>query len=73
MPRSTNDTDRITARELEARLRRGEPIAVLDVRRRETWATDPGHIPGAIWAPLEEVPQRARDLSRDTPIVVYCS
>jgi rhodanese-related sulfurtransferase len=73
MASSTIDVGRITAGELESRLRQGEAIAVLDVRRREAWATDPGHIPGAIWAPLEEVPQRARDLSPDAQIVVYCS
>ena len=73
MPTSTDDVERITADELNARLRRGERIAVLDVRRREAWATDPDHIPGAIWVPLEEAEQRARDLPPDTHIVLYCS
>jgi rhodanese-related sulfurtransferase len=73
MPGSGNDVGRISAKELEARLGRGERIAVLDVRRREAWTTDPGRIPGAVWAPLEEVPERARDIPPDTHIVVYCS
>ena len=70
---SINDVERIAASELDSRLRRGERIAVLDVRRRGAWATDPDHIPGAIWVPLEEAPQRARDLPSDTHIVLYCS
>ena len=70
---SMDDVERITARELDDRRRRGERIAVLDVRRRDAWATDPDHIPGAIWVPLEEAPQRARDLPPDTHIVIYCS
>ncbi len=73
MPESTNNSSRLTASELYTRLRQGDRIAVLDVRRREAWSAEPGHIPGAIWLPLEEVPDRLRDLPRDTQIVLYCS
>lgn len=73
MTGTVNTVGRITAKELDARLRQGERIAILDVRRREAWATDPEHIPGAIWVPLEEAPQRARDLPRDGHIILYCS
>ncbi len=70
---SSNGVDRITAGELHGRFGRGERVAVLDVRRREAWSSEPVSIPGAIWLPLEEVPQRARDLPADTPLVIYCS
>ena len=73
MAESINNVGRMTATELHARLRRGERIAVLDVRRREAWSADPGRIPGASWLPLEEVPQRVRHLPRDTQLVLYCS
>ena len=73
MPPSPDDATRITPHELAGSLRQGERIVVLDVRRREAWAADPDHIPGAMWVPLEEVPQRTRDLPPDTPIVLYCS
>ena len=73
MSRSTDDLARITPRELDARLKRGEQIVLLDVRRLDKWAAKQGGIPGATWLPLEEVPQRARDLPRDTQIVTYCS
>jgi rhodanese-related sulfurtransferase len=73
MAESVNIVDRMTARELNARLRQGDRIAVLDVRRRDAWTADPGLIPGAIWLPLEEVPQRVLDLPQDIQIVLYCS
>ncbi len=70
---TTNGAQRITPPALDAALRRGERLAVLDVRRREAWTSDPARIPGAIWLPLEEVPQRARELPADAHLVVYCS
>lgn len=73
MPEPSNGVGQIAAGALDAALRRGEPLAVLDVRRREAWTTDPARIPGAIWLPLEEIPQRARELPADAHLVVYCS
>jgi rhodanese-related sulfurtransferase len=73
MAESVNGVERITAQALEAGLRRGDRLTILDVRRRQAWATDPARIPGAVWLPLEEVPQRARDLPADTRLVIYCS
>jgi len=72
MPPSTNNVLRIRTQELDARLHRGERIVVLDVRRRDRWAVKQGQIPGAVWVPLEEVPQRARDLPLDAQIIIYC-
>lgn len=73
MPSSMPDPPRITPQDLEARLRRGERIVVLDVRARDTWAAEQGQIPGAMWIPLEEVPERARDLRPDAETIVYCT
>ena len=73
MSHSADDLQRITPRELDLRLQRGERIVLLDVRRRDKWAAKQGGIPGAIWLPLEEIPQRARDLPRDALIITYCS
>jgi rhodanese-related sulfurtransferase len=64
---------RLEPLELARRLAGDRPPVVLDVRRRDTWATEGGRVPGALWLPLEEIPERARDLPRETPIVVYCS
>jgi len=73
MAESVNGVERITAQALEAGLRRGDRLTILDVRRRQAWATDPARIPGAVWLPLEEVPKRAHDLPSDTHLVIYCS
>ena len=73
MQESTDNVDRITARELDALIRSGEKVAVIDVRRREAWTSDPEHLSGAIWLPLDEAPQRARDLPTDARLAVYCS
>ncbi len=70
---ATSGTQRISPKAVDAALRRGDRLVVLDVRRREAWTTDPTHIPGAIWLPLEEVPQRSRDLPTDAHLIVYCS
>jgi rhodanese-related sulfurtransferase len=72
-PAAPCDIERITPRELD-RVRRGDDApVVLDVRRREAWATEPARIPGAVWLPLDEVPQRARDLPAGLRHVVYCN
>ncbi len=78
---ATGAIERITVEELSALL--GLPAApapadgaapvVLDVRHRDAWATDPAHIPGAVWLPLDEAPQRAADLPKNARLVVYCS
>ena len=73
MPPSTNDLHRITPQELDAWLHSGERIVMLDVRRRDKWAVKQGQVPGAVWVPLEEVPQRAFDLPPDAQIVIYCA
>jgi rhodanese-related sulfurtransferase len=63
---------RVSPRDLADRLRAGEDLVVLDVRRHEAWGVDPGRVPGALWVPLEEVPGRVRDLPADARLVVYC-
>ncbi|HEV8672752.1 MAG TPA: rhodanese-like domain-containing protein [Methylomirabilota bacterium] len=73
MTTATSGAERISPRALAEARRRGEQIVILDVRRREAWTSDPAHIPGAVWLPLEEAPRRARDLPRDAHLVVYCS
>jgi len=68
----SHEVGRISPAELDERLRRGERLAVLDVRRREAWTADPDRVPGAVWLPLEEIPRRAAELPRDAHLVTYC-
>ena len=51
----------ISADRLAYRIRAGSPPLVLDIRRREDYAS--GHIPGAINIPLDELPTRMTELS----------
>lgn len=70
---ATSETQRISPRALDGARRRGERVIVLDVRRRDAWTDEPTRIPGAVWLPLDEVPQRSRDLPKDAHLAVYCS
>jgi hydroxyacylglutathione hydrolase len=44
---------------------------LLDVRTPHEW--DEGHLPGARYMFLGELPAKLRDLDRDRPVVVYCA
>jgi hydroxyacylglutathione hydrolase len=56
----------ISVHELNARLERGDDIAVLDVRQPAEWAA--GHIPGATFVTGGELPRRLDD-APDAPVI----
>jgi rhodanese-related sulfurtransferase/DNA-binding transcriptional ArsR family regulator len=60
----------ISADELLARIRAGEPLVMVDVRPTEEYQA--AHIAGAVSIPLEELDQRLRELPRNREIVAYC-
>ena len=60
----------IAARELKARLDRGDDVDILDVRNPEEWIIC--HIDGATLIPLGELPARLRELDASREIVVHC-
>jgi rhodanese-related sulfurtransferase len=62
------DIPRITPEELKAKVDRGEPVLILDVRK----APDGGKIRGALHVPLAEIETGAASLPRDREIVAYC-
>jgi adenylyltransferase/sulfurtransferase len=59
-----------TVEELKARLDRGEPVFVLDVRNPPEY--DICRIPGSTLLPLPELPQRLGELDRQREMVVHC-
>ena len=61
--------EQVAADELEQRLAKGTVI-VLDVRPEPEFRA--GHIPGALSAPLDSLPQVAAKLPRRREIVAYC-
>ena len=59
--------------ELQRRLAAGDGVLLVDVRQPEEFAAPPGHLPGAVNVPLDDLPDRAGELAaRRQPIVVVC-
>ena len=64
------DDGDITPRGLAARLQRGDPIFLLDVREAYEWAV--ARLPDARLIPLNSLPNAVHSLDRSAEIVVYC-
>jgi molybdopterin/thiamine biosynthesis adenylyltransferase/rhodanese-related sulfurtransferase len=62
--------DEITPRRLDARLRDGATITLLDVREPYEWAI--ARLPDARLIPLNSLPHAVHSLDRTAEIVVYC-
>jgi adenylyltransferase/sulfurtransferase len=60
----------ITARDLAARIERGEAPAILDVREPQEF--DLCRIPGARLVPLGELPAHFAELDSDHELIVHC-
>jgi rhodanese-related sulfurtransferase len=60
----------ISVEELKARRDRGETPLVLDVR--EAWELQLASIPDVLHLPMNQVPARLAELSRDTETIVMC-
>ncbi len=66
----TRTTGEITPQELKDAMNRGEPISLVDVRESDEY--DAGHLPGARLIPLNTLKDRASEIDRGRPVVVYC-
>ena len=64
--------EEITARDLAERVRRGDPLLIVDVR--EPWEREIGRIPGDVHVPMNEVPRRLADVRAPEggAVVIYC-
>jgi rhodanese-related sulfurtransferase len=60
----------VSPAQLQARLERGEPVVVVDLR--QAWEYQSGHIPGAVSLFIEEIPMRLRELPTDVDVVFQC-
>jgi rhodanese-related sulfurtransferase len=60
----------ISAPELKARRDRGERLQVVDVR--EAWELQLASIPDVVHVPMNQVPTRISELSRDAETIVMC-
>ncbi len=51
-------------------IRNRDDVVILDVR--EDWEYAEGHVPGAVWIPLGELPTRLNDIPKDKTVVAVC-
>ena len=67
-----SDVDRVSRDQLLERIRRREPLVLVDALSPMSYAAS--HLPGAVNIPPESVDDRAPTLApdRETAIVVYC-
>lgn len=68
--REIDDEDEITPQRLDARMRGGATITLIDVREPFEWAI--ARLPDARLVPLNSLPQALHSINRDAQIVVYC-
>jgi sulfur-carrier protein adenylyltransferase/sulfurtransferase len=64
---------RVTVDEVLERLKRGEPLAFVDVRNPTEWGNAQTKLPGAIRVPAEEVEQYLNEIPRDRAVITYCT
>lgn len=62
----------IDSKELNRRLSTGEPVTLLDVRRKADYEADPKRIPNSLWRDPEKIDAWFRQLPSDNFTVVYC-
>jgi rhodanese-related sulfurtransferase len=73
MEQTATAVSRVTAEEVKARMDRGEPLVLLDVRKPEDWASSDVKLPGAIRIPLDELPARISEVPKGRAIITYCT
>ncbi len=64
--------EEITARDLAERVRRGDPVLLVDVR--EDWEREIGRIPDDVHVPMNEIPRRLAEVRAPDggALVIYC-
>lgn len=64
---------RITPEELQARIRAGEEVVIVDLRQSLSFAADPEIIPGAQHIDPKELEQHHDLIPRDREVILYCT
>lgn len=64
---------RISVHELKRRLDTDAAPVVLDLRHPLDFGSDPCVIPGALYIPAEDLPERHAEIPRDREVVLYCT
>ena len=64
---------RITPDEVKRRREAGESFTFIDVRNPQAWSHASTKLPGAIRATADDLGTAVAGLSKDKPIVTYCT
>ena len=67
-----SEVPEISVSDLKAKLDRGDPVTIVDVREPHELTGELGHIPGAEHVPLASVESAARTWDREQEIVLVC-
>lgn len=65
--------ERISVEDLQAKMERGDGVAVVDLRHPLDYLPDPRTIPGALRIKPEEFEERHEEIPRDREIILYCT
>ena len=64
---------RLTVADVNALIKRGEPLAFIDSRNPIAWGSSKVKLPGALRIPIDEVERHLPTLPRDRRLIVYCT
>ena len=64
---------RVQPLDLHARIEAGEAVQVADLRQRVEFNADPYTIPGAVRVPLDVFNEQVEKLTRERPLVLFCT
>ena len=59
--------------ELKRRIEAGEPLTIIDTRRKSAYDASGQRIPGALRMEVDEIPERVAEIPRSRPVVLYCT
>ncbi len=62
----------IVPKELMSLMDRGDPVVLIDVRRKDDYSADPQMIPNADWKDPNLVAQWSDELPKNKKVIVYC-
>lgn len=68
-----SDARRMSVEELRSRLDAGEDITILDVRNPQAWEQSDTKIPGAFRVPMDHWEENLPSITKNSPIVAYCT
>lgn len=64
---------RISPQDVDALLRKREPVVFVDSRNPTAWAKADSKLPGAIRVPADEVESHLNAIPKDATVIAYCT